>query len=330
MSKPPQNDIPPARRQATEIPMAEIEAATTVAPKQRSRGKLLGLIAILGIGGVSVWQWERISPYLGPVGEAIGTSAQAAIAKGKAAAGDLNLPGMGNDLEETGRHPQVEAVATKTDIASSDLETPPPPETPRTTESSQAIAQPSPSNPTTPDDINTSPEQLLNHRRYDVAPADQLVALNPNSIIRLRPAAQAKVSAMLNKAKIEGVRLGVVSGFRTIEDQNYLFFEVKEERGQTAKTRANVSAPPGYSEHHTGYALDFIDETRPDAVLNQNFENTPAFKWLEKNAAFFGFEMSFPNDSTSKVAYEPWHWRYVGDQESLELFYREQSPQAAQ
>lgn len=169
------------------------------------------------------------------------------------------------------------------------------------------------------------PEKLLNHRHYEEVPPEDLVSLNSKSAIKLQPAAQASVNAMIAQAKADGVKLGIISGFRSLEDQNYLFFDVKKERGETSQTRAEVSAPPGYSEHHTGYAVDFIDESQPQTALEESFETTAAYRWLEKNAAFYNFEMSFPDDPSSPVGYEPWHWRYVGDQQSLELFYGEQS-----
>ncbi|MGB3299288.1 MAG: M15 family metallopeptidase [Phormidesmis sp.] len=170
----------------------------------------------------------------------------------------------------------------------------------------------------------THPETLLNHRRYDEASSNTLVKLNPNSDVRLQPAAQASLNAMIAKAKADGVQLGAVSGFRSLADQDYLYFKVKAERGESAKTRAEVSAPPGYSEHHTGYAADLVDESQPDTYVEESFETTPAYRWLIKNAAFYNFEMSFPKNNQDSLAYEPWHWRYVGDQKSLELFYEDQ------
>ncbi|PZO51640.1 MAG: D-alanyl-D-alanine carboxypeptidase [Phormidesmis priestleyi] len=167
------------------------------------------------------------------------------------------------------------------------------------------------------------PPELLHHRRYAEAAIADLVPIDSNSEIKLRPAAAASINKMIAQANSEGVQLGVVSGFRSIADQNYLFFGVKAERGETSKTRAEVSAPPGYSEHHTGYAVDFIDESQPDTYTEESFEETAAYQWLMKNAAFYNFEMSFPQDPTSPLSYEPWHWRYVGDQKSLELFYKE-------
>jgi D-alanyl-D-alanine carboxypeptidase len=60
-----------------------------------------------------------------------------------------------------------------------------------------------------------------------------------------------------------GVALIPISGFRSATDQQHLFFDVKAERGQVTTKRAEVSAPPGYSEHHTGYAVDIGDGNTP-------------------------------------------------------------------
>jgi D-alanyl-D-alanine carboxypeptidase len=56
--------------------------------------------------------------------------------------------------------------------------------------------------------------------------------------------------------------------------------------------------------------------------LNVSFEETPAFQWLKDHAAFHSFELSFPKDNPQGVSYEPWHWRFVGDRDSLETFYK--------
>ncbi|MEM7064573.1 MAG: M15 family metallopeptidase [Cyanobacteria bacterium P01_B01_bin.77] len=164
---------------------------------------------------------------------------------------------------------------------------------------------------------------LLGHRPYEIADASTLVAISSNPMVRLQPEVAQKVETMMIQARSAGASLDVISGFRTLEDQQYLFFDLKAERGETAQSRAEVSAPPGYSEHHTGYAVDFIDTAQPTTELNASFENTNAFRWLEENAAYYGFEMSFPKDNEQNVTYEPWHWRYVGNQESLELFYQD-------
>ena len=191
------------------------------------------------------------------------------------------------------------------------------------------IAESSPPTQSTNPVAIAPPDQLLNHRRYEEANPSELVLLNPNSQLRLQPPVQAAVKEMIAKAKAEGVQLGIASAFRSVEDQNRLFFDVKAERGENSTKRAEVSAPPGYSEHHTGYAVDFIDESKPGTHTEESFETTPAFQWLQQNAPTYNFEMSFPKDPNSSVSYEPWHWRYVGDRKSLELFYQEQPPASA-
>lgn len=83
-----------------------------------------------------------------------------------------------------------------------------------------------------------------------------------------------------------------------------------------------MSAPPGYSEHHTGYVVDIGDSRQPEAHLEAElFERTEAYYWLTKNAHKFHFELSFPQGNSAGVDYEPWHWRWVGDKESMRTFY---------
>lgn len=163
---------------------------------------------------------------------------------------------------------------------------------------------------------------LLGHLPYEVAPPDTLVPIVADGSIMLRDAAAEKFNAMVADAEYDGVYLVPVSGFRSIEDQEYLFFEVTAEKGELPVKRAEVSAPPGYSEHHTGYAVDIEDGDRPDLGLVEEFDQTAAFKWLQQNAAYYSFEMSFPRNNPQGVNYEPWHWRFVGDRNSLETFYR--------
>ncbi|MGE5660258.1 MAG: D-alanyl-D-alanine carboxypeptidase family protein [Actinomycetota bacterium] len=168
-------------------------------------------------------------------------------------------------------------------------------------------------------------DNLLGHLPYEEAPADELQSIAPDGSIKLRKAAAAKYQEMVNAAASEGVSLVPISAFRSVADQQHVFFDVKAERGQNATKRAEVSAPPGYSEHHTGYAIDIGDGNAPETNLSQTFETTKAFKWLQARAPYFSFEISFPKDNPQGVSYEPWHWRFVGDRHSLETFYRAHS-----
>jgi D-alanyl-D-alanine carboxypeptidase len=180
-----------------------------------------------------------------------------------------------------------------------------------------------------PTTLASSPEptdpKLLGHFPYPEAPPSELVPIVADGSLKLRKAAAQAFQQMVAAAQAEEVALVPISGFRSQADQNYLFFNVKAQRGQTASKRAEVSAPPGYSEHHTGYAVDIGDRTVPALNLNPDFEKTKAFQWLQSNAARFSFELSFPQGNAPGVTYEPWHWRFVGDRQSLETFYKARS-----
>jgi len=168
-------------------------------------------------------------------------------------------------------------------------------------------------------------ETLLGHFAYPEASAADLQPIVADGSAKLRKAAAKQFQAMVAAAQDSDVLLVPISGFRSIAYQQQVFFDIKATRGQTATKRAEVSAPPGYSEHHTGYAVDIGDGTVPATNLSPKFDKTRAFKWLHANAARFSFEMSFPKNNPQGVSYEPWHWRFVGDRQSLETFYRSKS-----
>jgi D-alanyl-D-alanine carboxypeptidase len=106
-------------------------------------------------------------------------------------------------------------------------------------------------------------------------------------------------------AQQEGVALEVVSSFRTIERQIEII-QNKIDRGMPMEKILTLSAPPGYSEHHTGRAIDI---NTPGCVATEpEFEDTEAFRWLTANAGRFGFTLSYPRNNTLGFIYEPWHW----------------------
>jgi zinc D-Ala-D-Ala carboxypeptidase len=194
---------------------------------------------------------------------------------------------------------------------------------------SSAAPNPVPIQPSaSPTAVSSSPsnsaDPLLGHLPYAQAPADELEAITPDGQFKMRRAAAEAYKKMAAAAAAEGVNLSIISAFRSVGDQNDLFFRVKEERNQGVSKRAEVSAPPGHSEHHTGYAIDIGDAAQTDTNLSQSFEQTSAYRWLAEHGAQYSFEMSFTRDNPQGVSYEPWHWRYVGDQNSLETFYRAQ------
>ncbi|MCL2925970.1 MAG: M15 family metallopeptidase [Trichodesmium sp. MAG_R04] len=163
-------------------------------------------------------------------------------------------------------------------------------------------------------------ENILGHLPYEEASWQELAPVFGNQNVKLRSSAAEKFNVMADVAWSANIDLVPLSGFRTLADQKYLFFEVKANRGEETSKRAEVSAPPGYSEHHTGYAIDIGDARMPETHLKVSFEKTIAFQWLQENASNYGFELSFPKDNPQGISYEPWHWRFVGDNHSLKTF----------
>ena len=121
----------------------------------------------------------------------------------------------------------------------------------------------------------------------------------------LTPAAAAAWHRMQATAASEGVLLEAISGYRSHAYQLGIF-QRKLARGIALDAILAVNAAPGYSEHHSGRALDI--GTPGEAAAEESFEATPAFAWLGSNAAGFGFVLSYPRDNRHGISFEPWHW----------------------
>lgn len=138
--------------------------------------------------------------------------------------------------------------------------------------------------------------------------ASDLVEVGPNlvgRVQRLTPEAARQWQAMVAAADQIGIQLLIVSGYRGVEYQADLIRK-KLEAGQVIEEILRVNAAPGYSEHHTGRAVDIA--TPGSRPLTEEFEDTDAFRWLSDRATEFGFSMTYPRDNPWGIAYEPWHW----------------------
>ncbi len=124
----------------------------------------------------------------------------------------------------------------------------------------------------------------------------------------LAPAARAW-RRMCEAALFDGVQIDAISGYRSHAYQLGIF-KRKLARGQTVEQILSVNAAPGYSEHHSGRAIDIGTLGEPPA--EERFESTPAFAWLMHRATDFGFTLSYPRDNPHGITYEPWHWRHNG------------------
>ncbi len=160
-------------------------------------------------------------------------------------------------------------------------------------------------------------KRVLGHFPYKEAAYENLIEIQPNILVH--KGMYKSLKKMKDDAEKDGIYLVFLSGYRSIKLQKQIFYSLKSIRNQIASERARVSAPPGYSEHSTGFAIDIGDAYKRETDFEESFEKTSAFKWLKKNAAKYHFRLSFDKKQSS-VDYEPWHWRYEGSIEALKIF----------
>ena len=163
------------------------------------------------------------------------------------------------------------------------------------------------------DALGIAADYGANPARPRYAEAAELVDVGPNIVgipQRVTPDTADAWRKMCDSAAAEGIELLLVSGFRSIAYQAELIAR-KLAAGQSLADVLAVNAAPGFSQHHSGCAVDIATPgARP---LTLEFEATAAFAWLTANAARFGFRMPYPAGNRFGFAYEPWHWSRLDD-----------------
>jgi len=117
-----------------------------------------------------------------------------------------------------------------------------------------------------------------------------------------------------------GHYLMVTSSYRDYESQKEIYDYRKSTKGERKADES--TARPGHSEHQTGLVIDM---TSKDALIDEEFKNSEAYKWLKDHAHEFGFIERYPEGKTYITGYSPesWHWRYVG-KEIASIIHEEQ------
>lgn len=149
----------------------------------------------------------------------------------------------------------------------------------------------------------------IKHFKYDEALKSDLVwsgyGVKNHRKYLIHKQAKPALDEMVKAAKKDGITLKPNSIFRSISRQK----QIVDTKLKTQKPYDiyHVSSPAGYSEHHTGLAIDFNS-------IDKTFDRSSAYRWLLKNAQKFGFEQTFTKEYSewSGVSEESWHWRYVG------------------
>ena len=142
--------------------------------------------------------------------------------------------------------------------------------------------------------------------------------------IRTLPEIRDAYIAMRNTMQGQGIRLHFVSAYRSAADQRRIFTDKANltnprtilDGSQDTNLDAilAVSALPGYSKHHTGYAVDF---GCGNDYLVYSFADTSCYAWLSannfENAKRYGFIPSYPEGAENQGPDpEPWEFVWVG------------------
>lgn len=133
------------------------------------------------------------------------------------------------------------------------------------------------------------------------------------------PVCQDDLAQMLADCRADGHSPQIVSSYRSIADQRINLQNMVNSMGGDYAAATKIVAVPGTSEHHLGLALDIVDSGYPK--LDHQQADMPAQKWLMEHCWEYGFILRYPENTTeiTGIIWEPWHYRYVGTEISLEI-----------
>ena len=163
----------------------------------------------------------------------------------------------------------------------------------------------------------------IRHFKYAEPPMKELVwsgfGTQNEEKYKIHRDAKDALHKLVNGAKADGIILKPSSIFRSVKRQQQIIN--KKLKTQEPREVYYSSSPAGYSEHHTGLAVDF-------GSIDERFTSTRAYEWLLANARRYGWEQTFTAEYSaySGVSQESWHWRYVGQNNEFAYLF-EQSKQ---
>ena len=158
------------------------------------------------------------------------------------------------------------------------------------------------------DELGISPDYGPRHRLEIVPDCKDCVSIGFDVYDReqwMEPAAAVAWKEMQEAAAGKGIQLQLVSAYRGLNYQADIIRN-KLKAGQRIENILTVSAAPGFSEHHSGRALDLKIPGEPP--LEESFAETNAYGWLQDNARLFGFRETFGRKNRHGLTWEPWHW----------------------
>ena len=200
--------------------------------------------------------------------------------------------------------------------------------------------EPSPTTTTTPigpcdrrlatDDLHT----LVSHEfglSRDYKPAD-LVPLSDYLPLHITQGYPTEIRQVIVEPLVQMIEDMVADGLAPIIMSGYRSYAAQviaqdKWRNLYPDRAAIVSAPPGHSEHQLGTTIDFGSPELPaivgqaDIEFHTYFYKTSEGQWLAEYAHEYGFTLSYPREAfeLTGLYYEPWHFRYIGQELATEL-----------
>lgn len=159
---------------------------------------------------------------------------------------------------------------------------------------------------------------------YDnILPEDFTVEVaNIDSTRQFDSRAIGYLNQMMNDMRKDGItNVWVQSAYRSVERQKELYDNSIQKYLKQGKTQEEAIAltdeyinKPGSSDHNLGLAVDFNN-------VDNSFAKLKGYQWLLENAENYGFILRYPEDKEdiTKIAYESWHWRYVGEENAKKM-----------
>ena len=169
---------------------------------------------------------------------------------------------------------------------------------------------------------------ILVNKQYavtsDFYPSDMVAvdgSLSTNQGLYFKREAYDAYLKMLADANNQGINFLICSTYRSYWTQESIYFSHIYSYG-TEYTNT-VSAYPGRSEHHTGWAVDVTSKNMGYDLL-ESFIDYPEGQWINSHCHEYGFIIRYPKDKThiTGYSYEPWHLRYVGVDVATEIMSR--------
>ena len=196
-----------------------------------------------------------------------------------------------------------------------------------TTTSTNILTQPTNTSSTQTTNKVEITDWKLRLANYDnLLPEDFEVELanvdNSNDAKQFDARAVKYLKDMINAMKKDGnTKIWCQSTYRSVKRQKELYNASVQKYLKQGKTQEEAEKltleyinKPGGSDHNLGLAVDFN-------YVDNSFAKTSEYKWLLKNAENYGFILRYPEDKEdrTKIAYESWHWRYVGEENAKKM-----------